>query len=122
MKPLHWTVYVSCAVLTTVSVFLLIVSDASDQRDFGRWGLATGLAAAIASFVIVADRFSRRICQATHDEVEHRVEEIGELIDAQGKKVVAGVYDQTEDIAEAVCTVVLETISNGGPGATPIRR
>lgn len=119
MKPLHWTVYVSCAVLATSSLSLLIVSDAENQRDFGRWGIAAGLVAIIVASIVVADRFSRRVCKYTHLEAEHQREEFAGLIDDQARKVIDGVHDQTEDIAEAVCSVVLETISGG---ATPLKR
>lgn len=117
MKPLHWTVYVSCAVLATSSLSLLIVSDAENQRDFGRWGIAAGLVAIIVASIVVADRFSRRVCKYTHLEAEHQREEFAGLIDEQAKKIVGGVHDQTEEIAEAVCKAVVKTTT----GATPIR-
>lgn len=119
MKPLHWTVYVSCAVLATTSLSMLIVSDVEDRRDFGRWGIAAGLLAIIVASIVVADRFSRRVCKYTHLEAEHQREEIQGLIDAEGERVIAGVHDQTEDIAEAVCKAVVKTVT--AKGATPIR-
>lgn len=121
MKPLHWTVYVSCAVLTTASMSLLIASDATGARDYGRWGLAAGLAASVVGVIVVADRFARRICQCTHDEAEHRMEEIEDMVEAEGKRVVRQFHAQTEEIAEAVCSAVIGVVRQDRD-ATPMRR
>lgn len=117
----HWSVYVSCAVLTTGAVFLLTISDVQAQRDLGRWGIAAALGAAVMACIAVAHRYAFNLRESTHEEVEHAVEDIDDLLNAKTAAVIAAYGEQTEEIAEAVCTAVVRVVArNGGP--TPLRR
>lgn len=125
--PLHWGVYVACAVAGSAAVALLVVADITGVAVLGRWGLATALLAAVIATGIVADRCARKVCVAVetsteastaalHTDLEQLLEtHTGRLVTAYGERD----DDRTEEIAEAVCVAVLEVINRGDP-PTPI--
>lgn len=112
---LHWVIHVSCAILGTAGVGMVVVSDVADARDLGRWGILASLAAAVAACIIVADRYSARICRAAHREVEDAVEDLSEQIDVKAAAVIATYADETETIAESVCQAVVRAIGSQRP-------
>lgn len=114
----HWSVYVSCAVLTTASFALLIVSDISDVRDVGRWGMITGLAALVLGCVIVCHLYARKVCEVAHEEVEHAVEDVDDLLNQKAAAMIVAYDERTGDIAESVCAAVLQVMNHHGP--TPV--
>lgn len=120
MNQLHWSVYVCCAGFTTAGGALLIASDVTDAREFGRWGLAMSLLACVAAGIIVCDRFARRIYAATLDESARRMDQIEDLVESERRKVVREFHGQTEEIAEAVCSAVIGVVRRDQQ-ATPIR-
>lgn len=121
MNQLHPIVYVSCAVIGTAAIAMLIVSDAENIHDLGKWGLLTALVSAVLAFVIICDRFTRRICTSAHQEAEALVDEVEGMLKLHTGAVVGAYGDQTTEIAEAVCRAVVEGMYRG-PRPTPIKR
>lgn len=115
MKQLHPFVYVSCAISGTAAIAMLIVSDAENLHDLGKWGLFTALVSSVLAGIIICDRFACRICKATHREAEVLAGELEEMLQQHTGEVVGAYGEKVEDIAEAVCSAVARVV-------TPIRR
>lgn len=116
----HWAIYVSCAVLTTTSVLLLIISDVGGARDFGRWGILCAIGAALMGCVIICHRYAYKLHQSSRTAAEELVDGLEDLVAKSTGAVITAYEARTEEIAEAVCESVVRVINTRDNGATPI--